>query len=80
MTDDDRISCFDCSDLGRCKAPFRAHPDLPRRCEFFAPKRGVSDQRIGRERFPTLWAEYQESRAATARAGIAKAKAAAAAR
>lgn len=80
---DDRIRCLECRELrrnGDCLAA-REHRrldvseyygpcelDLPRRCEFYAAKAGAEDQRPGRVRYPTLWAEYEKrhrGRAAT---------------
>jgi hypothetical protein len=75
---DDRILCTDCRELrrnGDCLAArerrrldvseYYGHGaiDLPWRCEFFAPKPGAADQRSGRERYPTLYAEYEAAQA-----------------
>ena len=70
---DDRVICTDCrelSKLGRCWVAQRGERkdvasdygpavDLPRRCEFFAPKPIAADQRLGCERFPLRWNEYK---------------------
>ena len=60
-----------------------ADVDLPRRCEFFLPLRDADDQRTGRERYPTLWAEYEAKqdrlngfRRDAAQRGLERAKAA----
>lgn len=71
---DDRISCHDCADIGRCNGPCRGDPDLLRRCECFRPLRGTADQRTGAQRFPTLVAEAAESTKARAQTGIRQAK------
>lgn len=60
---------FDGADDGRCLAAKRGErkdvsvyyhpvPDLPRRCEFFAPHCDDPDQRAPRERWPLLCALY----------------------
>lgn len=62
---------FDGGDDGRCLAAKRGErkdvsvyyhpvPDLPRRCEFFAPRRGDPDQRGPRERWPLLCERYDK--------------------
>jgi len=70
---DDRILCTDCRELapnGNCRAAMRrerrdvrrdygqAELDLPHRCEFFRAKPDAEDQRSGRERYPTMYADY----------------------
>jgi len=67
--DDDRISCPTCSLFrpltGECLAERRDvgkhyHPTLivPRRCEFYVPRKSVPDQRTGAQRWPLLMREY----------------------
>jgi len=95
---DDRILCTACRELapsGRCRAAARreridvaedyapAEVDLPRRCVFYAPLDQADDLRSGRERFPTLAAEYDawcaertRVRRDTAQRGVERAKAA----
>lgn len=79
---DDRISCHQCSHLsgdechgmGRRYAPVTA---FPLRCAQFQPLRDAEDQRPGRVRWPSLWAEYEAviaERKIEALRGIAKAK------
>ena len=64
MKSDDRITCPTCSEFrvatGACLAAKRMpdvgnkyHPvsELPRRCEFYLPRKGVEDQRPGVERW-----------------------------
>lgn len=67
-TGDDRRSCAQCRHLnqsGRCLAArrgkmqataryYRPVPDIPRRCEGYAPKPDDPDQRGGHERWPGL--------------------------
>jgi hypothetical protein len=76
---DDRIFCGDCKELrvwnGDCLSaregrrldvgPRYGHADLdlPHRCAFFLAKKGAEDQRSGRERFPWLFAEYEQKQA-----------------
>jgi hypothetical protein len=70
--DDDRRRCNQCVKLawkGRCLAARRGEietardfmpvPDLPRRCEGYAPRLNDPDRRPGRERWPGagIWAE-----------------------
>lgn len=93
---DDRISCSDCAYRvnDRCKvarestligvwSDFPYWREDPRRCVLFEAKAGAEDRRSGRERYPTMWAEYQATQAQRTRVrsetnqrGVARAKAA----
>lgn len=66
ISEDDRRTCNQCANLlgRRCQAANRGEivasrnyepiRDLPRRCEGYATKKGESDQRGGKERWPGL--------------------------
>lgn len=70
--DDDRRTCDQCANLiaRRCQAAKRGEivasrnfepiPDLPRRCEGYAPGAADPDQRHGRERWPGLFQKGSE--------------------
>lgn len=73
--DDWRVKCTDCAGYvagsGKCRPALRGErldvsteysPVLepPRNCEHFTPRPDNPDRRNGRERFPWLWAQYQE--------------------
>lgn len=99
MSVDDRVLCSDCVSrvADRCKvaresvllgvwSDFPYWRDDPRRCVLFEARAGAVDQRSGRDRYPTMWAEYETTQAERTRVrretnqrGIARAKAAVAA-
>ncbi len=82
---DDRIHCSTCREYaGICLAAKHGrrkdvatnyqHPDLLHRCEFYLPKARVVDQRLGRERWPDLFAEYEARIGRRAETGIRQAR------
>lgn len=68
---DDRVVCSTCTHFDggsyRCRAlRMSALADVPLRCVTYQPIRSQVDQRPGKERWPTLAADIDSARRATA--------------